>query len=142
MQVHLKCCHFKRFLIKLHHVPNCSLSHFGPLSCFRIGDPQAIHPHTHQHSMLNPAPCRLPLDSSLSDAHPFGPPHGSEPVAACPPHALCPAATGPEPAPARHDHSPAHHGYIYHHRNHVIAGYGQPGRAQFHQCGQLRLVRG
>ncbi len=111
------------------------------LTHLRIGDPKAIHPYTHQHAMLNPTPRRLPLCSSLGDPYPFRPFHGSKPIAACPPHALRSAATSSKPAPARHDHSPAHHGYVHHHGNHLVAGHGQPGRAQFHQRGQLRLVR-
>lgn len=112
------------------------------LCYFRIRNPKAIHPHTHQHAMLDPASRRLPLRASLSDPHPLWSSHGAEPVAACPPHVFCPAATGPQPAPASHDHPPAHHGHVHHHRNHLIAGHGQPGRAQFHQRGQLGLVRG
>lgn len=97
------------------------------LICFpplRIGNPQAIHPHTHQHAMFNPAPLRLPHRSSLSDPYSFRPSHGSEPVTARPPHTFRPATTGSKPAAACHDHSPAHHGYVYHHGNHLVAGHG------------------
>ena len=125
---------------KVRGTENNEFVHFLPFWHFRIGDSEAIHAHTHQHAVLNPAPRWLPLRSSLCDPHPLRPAHASEPVAACPPHALRPAAAGPEPAPACHDHSPAHHGHVHHHGNHLIAGHGQPGRAQFHQRGQLCVV--
>lgn len=108
----------------------------------RIRNPKAIYAHTHQHALFDSPPCRLPLSAPLSDPHPLGPPHGSEPVAACPPRAFCPTAAGPQPAAARHDHPSAHHGHFHHHGNHLIAGHGQSGRPQFHQCGQVSLVRG
>lgn len=112
------------------------MSVLNNLSFFRIRNPQAF---AHQHAMLNPASNRLPLCFPLVDTNPFR--HGSEPVAAPPPYTLPPAAVGSKPAPACYDHPTAHHGYVHHHRNQLVAGHGQPRRAQLYQCGQLSLVR-
>lgn len=97
---------------------------FSWFCLFRIGDPQAIHPHAHKHAMLDPASCRLPLRPSLIDHHLFRPFHGTESVAASPPHTFRSTAAGPKPDFACHDYSPAHHGYIHHHGNHLFASHG------------------
>lgn len=107
---------------------------------FRIGNPQAIYPNAYQYAMLDPSPPGCPLRSSLSDPYPFRLSLGSEPVTEYPPHSFYPTAAGFKPDATRHDHSPAHHGYIHHHRNHIVTGHGQSSWAQFHQRGQLSLV--
>lgn len=138
--------HFDVIIILFYHELQSkenSLSSFKySLFCpFRIGDPQAIHPHAYKHAVLDPASRRLPLRPSVAHPHAFRPFHGAESVAAGPPHPFRSAATGPKPDPARHDYSPAHHGYIHHHGNHLVTSHGEPGRAQFHQRRQLCLVK-
>lgn len=90
--------------------------------------------------MLDPSSLWRSLRSSVGDPHPFRPSLGSEPVTECPPRTFRPTAADSQPAAACHDHSPAHHGYIHHHRNDIVTGHGQSSRAQFYQRGQLCLV--